>query len=78
MNKRLPALTSKKVIKALERASFFRTRVTGSHYCYERNSTNNLTQKVVIPYHTKDLKRPLLKAIIKQAGLSVNEFIDLL
>jgi len=33
---------------------------------------------VPAPLHPGDLKRPLLKSIIKQAGLSEEEFLDLL
>jgi len=31
-----------------------------------------------VPFHTKDLKRGTLAGIIKQAGLSLDELIDLL
>jgi predicted RNA binding protein YcfA (HicA-like mRNA interferase family) len=33
---------------------------------------------VVVPFHTRDIKRPLLRAILKQAGLSEAEFLALL
>jgi predicted RNA binding protein YcfA (HicA-like mRNA interferase family) len=33
---------------------------------------------VVVAYHNRDLKPKTLCAVIKQAGLTVDEFIDLL
>ncbi len=74
--RRLPALKPREVIRALERAGFFVDHVTGSHYRLKhRHDPRRFT---VVPYHAKDLKRPLLRAIIKQAGLTVDEFLDLL
>jgi len=36
-------------------------------------------RRVVVPYHSgRDLPRGTLGAIIEQAGLSINEFIELL
>lgn len=34
--------------------------------------------RVTIPFHNKDLSPKTLKSIIDQAGLTVEEFIDLL
>ncbi|MDA2921293.1 type II toxin-antitoxin system HicA family toxin [Desulfobacterota bacterium AH_259_B03_O07] len=36
------------------------------------------SKRVVLPYHNKDLKKGTLRSIIKQVGLSIAEFIDLL
>jgi len=36
------------------------------------------SKRVVLPYHNKDLKKGTLPSILKQAGLSIDEFIDLL
>jgi predicted RNA binding protein YcfA (HicA-like mRNA interferase family) len=33
---------------------------------------------VTVPYHNRDLKRGTVAAIINQAGLSTEEFIELL
>ena len=72
MNQRLPALTARDVIRALERVS----RTSGSH-CRLIHATNP-TRKVTVPVHTGDLKRGTLRAIIAQAGFSVADFIALL
>lgn len=74
--KRLPTLTPKKVAQALERRGFVLQRIKGSHHCYKYPSRPEI--KVVVPFHGKDIKRPLLYAIIKQADMTVEEFLDLL
>lgn len=35
-------------------------------------------KRVVIPYHNKDLKPGTLASVIKQSGLTVEEFVELL
>lgn len=73
MTKRLPVLKSKEVIKALERAGFLIRRITGGHYILKKES-----RIVTVPYHNQDLKRGTLSGIIKQAGFTIEEFLDLL
>ena len=34
-------------------------------------------QRVTVPMHRKELKKGTLRAIIRQAGLTVEEFIEL-
>jgi predicted RNA binding protein YcfA (HicA-like mRNA interferase family) len=73
---KLPVVKPSKVIKALKRAGFYIHHSTGSHYILK--STNDPTLRVVIPYHNKDLKTGTLAAIIKQTGMSVDDFRKLL
>jgi predicted RNA binding protein YcfA (HicA-like mRNA interferase family) len=73
MGGKLPALKPKRVIKALERGGFLIHHVTGSHYILKKG-----TSRVTVPYHNKDLKPRTLASIIEQAGLTVEEFLDLL
>lgn len=75
--KSLPALNSRKVIKALRRLGFERDRQKGSHLVMI-NSAKNRT--VVIPIHAgKTIKKPLLKSIIEDdAGLTIEEFLKVL
>lgn len=61
------------VIKALERNGFYIHYITGSHYILKKEKL-----RVTIPYHNKNLKPGTLASIIKQAGLTVEEFVDLL
>lgn len=78
MSRRLPALTPRQVIRALERGGFVmvRRRGRGSHRYFKHPDRPKVL--VAVPYHPKDIKRSLLRAIIKDAGLTVEEFLDLL
>jgi predicted RNA binding protein YcfA (HicA-like mRNA interferase family) len=76
MNQRLPALTARDVIRALVRAGFKESRTSGSH-CRLIHATDP-ARKLTVPIHSGDLKRGTLRAIIAQAGLTVEEFIKLL
>lgn len=75
--KNLPALTSKKIIKALKKAGFIEDRQKGSHLILINSSTN---KRVVVPIHSgKTIKKPLLQSIIEDdAGLTINDFLKLL
>lgn len=72
----LPVAKPQQVIKALERAGFQLERVSGSHHHFKH--PDNPTLFVSVPYHNKDLKTGTLAAIIKQTGMSVDEFRKLL
>jgi predicted RNA binding protein YcfA (HicA-like mRNA interferase family) len=76
MTQRLPALTAREVIRALERAGFWEARTSGSH-CRLIHATDP-ARKVTVPIHSGDLKRGTLRGIIAQAGLTVAEFLTLL
>lgn len=77
MNERLPALKSREVVRALERAGFAISRTSGSH-CRLVHTTDP-ARKVTIPLHgSDDFKRGTLRSIIAQAGLTMAEFITLL
>jgi predicted RNA binding protein YcfA (HicA-like mRNA interferase family) len=69
----LPSLKPKRVIKALERNGFYIHHISGSHYILKKDNL-----RVTVPYHNRDLKRGTLASIISQAGLTVDEFLDLL
>ena len=77
MSERLPALRARDVIRALERAGFAISRISGSH-CRLIHTTDT-ARKVTVPLHgSTDLKRGTLRSIIAQAGLTVAEFLALL
>jgi predicted RNA binding protein YcfA (HicA-like mRNA interferase family) len=77
MTNRLPSLKALEVVRALERAGFEVVRSAGSHHrLVHRQDPRRAT---TVPVHKgRDLPRPMLRAIIKQAGLSVEEFARLL
>ena len=72
---RLPTLRSRQVIQALQRAGFEIDRQTGSHVVPWRASDDS---RVVVPQHSRDLGRGLTLRIIKSAGLTRDEFVELL
>ncbi len=74
--RRLPALSADEVVRALGRAGFRVHRIKGSHH-HLRNPLRPETRPVV-PVHRGDLPPGTLRAIIKQAGLTIDEFLDLL
>jgi predicted RNA binding protein YcfA (HicA-like mRNA interferase family) len=71
---KLPMISSRECIKALENAGFYFKRQEGSHIVMRRDDP---FAQVVVPNHN-ELDRGTLKAIIRQAGLSTNEFLKLL
>lgn len=73
--KKLPVVSGAECVKALERIGFvvYRQR-GGSHIVLVRRSPPAQT---TIPNH-KELDRGTLRAIIRQTGLTVDEFTDLL
>jgi len=61
-------------MRALERAGFYRRRQQGSHVVMRRDEP---FAQVVVPDHD-ELDRGTLRAILRHAGLSVEEFLRLL
>ncbi|MCC6958830.1 MAG: type II toxin-antitoxin system HicA family toxin [Dehalococcoidia bacterium] len=71
----LPSLRSRQVVTALERGGFSVARQSGSHVMLFNHRTRRTT---VVPVHARDLPMRTLRAIIKQSGLTVDEFLALL
>lgn len=73
---RLPSLNARKVVRALKRAGFLEDRQKGSHLILMHPESNART---VVPVHSgRAIKEPLLRAIVRDAGLSIQEFLELL
>ncbi len=76
MSSKIPVITPKKLIHALERSGFVVLRQRGSHvYLYH---PNNPTGVVTVPMHNRDLKKGTLKGILRQAGMDTEDLIELL
>lgn len=71
---KLPSISGKECIKALEKIDFLVYRQRGSHITLVRK---NPSTQVTIPNH-RTIAKGTLRNIIRQAGLNVDEFIDLL
>ncbi len=77
MTPRLPSLTARAVERALIKAGFRAIRQSGSHRIYQHALDPG--RRVVLPIHAaRDLKPGTLRAIIRQAGLSIDEFVAFL
>lgn len=73
---KVPSLSYKRVIKALEKAGFQVVRQRGSHIRMERQ----LGEKriiVIVPAHIP-IKHSTLAHILKDAQISLEEFLDLI
>jgi predicted RNA binding protein YcfA (HicA-like mRNA interferase family) len=71
---KLPVISGKECIAALRKGGFYELRQRGDHVIMHRD---NPSATVSIPLH-KTLKKGTLRTIIRQAGWTVDEFIDLL
>jgi predicted RNA binding protein YcfA (HicA-like mRNA interferase family) len=72
----LPVLSGQQCSAALENAGFVFVRQTGSHMVLRRAEPLP-SRSVVVPNHD-ELDRGTLRSIIRQAGLTVDEFVALL
>ena len=71
---KLPIISGQKCIKVLIKAGFYILRQRGSHIILRRDEPFT---EVVVPNH-QELDKGTLRAIIRQVGLSVDEFIELM
>ncbi len=69
----LPRISGRECVKALRKAGFVEKRQHGSHIILRRDDPFS---QVTVPDH-KELDRGTLRAIIRQAGLTVGEFVKL-
>ena len=71
---KLPVVSGAECVKALGKVGFVVYRQRGSHITMVRKSPPSQT---TIPNH-KELDRGTLRSIIRQVGLTVDEFVALL
>ncbi|MBN2031408.1 type II toxin-antitoxin system HicA family toxin [bacterium] len=69
----LPRISGRDCVKALEKVGFYIRRQQGSHIILRRDEP---FAQLVVPDH-QELDRGTLRAIIRQAGLSVEQFNEL-
>ncbi|MBA3493040.1 MAG: type II toxin-antitoxin system HicA family toxin [Gammaproteobacteria bacterium] len=69
----LPSISGQACVTALAKAGFYRKRQHGSHIILRRDIP---FAQLVVPDH-KELDRGTLRAIIRQANMTVDEFIKL-
>ena len=68
----IPSLSYQKIIRALHRAGWTVVRQKGSHIRLQKRVSDEVL-KVTVPAH-RPVKRTTLSHILKQAGLTLEEF----
>lgn len=71
----LPRISGREVVKALHRIGYEIDRQKGSHIILRQ--TEYPHRRIVVPDH-KEVAKGTLRAIIREAGLTVEEFKELL
>ena len=72
---KLPRVTAREVISALEKAGFSLARQSGSHMIYKNASG----KRVTVPFHAQKTLHPkLLKSILRDAGIDPADLRNLL
>ncbi len=71
---KLPVVSGNDVLKLLQKEGFVVVRQRGSHISLHKK-TDNKTMLVVVP-QKKEIKKGTLLSIIKQAGMTREEFIN--
>lgn len=64
----------KEIVSILQKLGFLKKRQTGSHLIMFQPESQIV---ISVPIHTKDVKKGLMKSIIKQANSTEEEFIKL-
>ena len=71
-NGKLPALKSREIIRILKKFGFYEIRQKGSHLCL-KHPDGRFT---LVPKHgSEDIGKGLLRQILREAGISPQEFI---
>ena len=72
---RLPQVSGREVVKALKKLGYDRDHQRGSHIVLRQ--AESPFRRLVVPDHS-ELAKGTLRAIIREAGVTVEEFLDLL
>jgi predicted RNA binding protein YcfA (HicA-like mRNA interferase family) len=75
VSERLPSVRPRQVLRALEKAGWQIHRRRGSHVSLRKEGCPYV---VTVPMHTREMPRGTLMDIIKDAGLTPEEFARLL
>lgn len=70
----LPPISARELMGILHRAGWAESRRKGSHVLLKRSDG---TGRVTVPDHAGDLAEGTLRSILKQVGLTVDQFNDL-
>lgn len=70
---KLPSLTPRKIVQKLKRLGFIDHHQVGSHVTMKHNKTG---RRAVVPMHLRDIKKGTLSAILREAQIDRDEFLD--
>ncbi len=70
---KLGPISSKKLVSAFTSIGYVAVRQTGSHLVLKKEE-----QSIIIPIHSKEIGPGLLRLILREAGISREEFFRLL
>jgi predicted RNA binding protein YcfA (HicA-like mRNA interferase family) len=73
---KLPSISGERLVRALKRAGFVELRQKGSHVSLEKRTAEKNFRTVVPQHHT--LSKGTLSDILHQAGLTLEQLLDLL
>ncbi len=72
---KLPRVTAREIVSALEKSGFSLARQSGSHMIYK----NAAGKRVTVPFHAQKTLHPkLLRSILRDADISVESLTELL
>ncbi len=75
---KLPVVSGKEVIKALQKTGFVAIRQKGSHVHLVKDGAAGKRFHATVPVHAnKDLNSFVLRSIARQAGYTIEEFAEL-
>jgi predicted RNA binding protein YcfA (HicA-like mRNA interferase family) len=73
----LPSINAARLIRALQRAGFFVHHATSGHYVLKH--PDRPAVRIVVPCRgSADVKRGILRSILRQAGLAADDLARLL
>ncbi len=72
---KLPVVSGRDVVRALRRIGYEIDHQTGSHMILRRSTSP--FRRLTVPDH-REIAKGTLRAIIREAGLTVEQFADLL
>ena len=73
--KKLPLISGREAVKAFRKIGYEIDHQTGSHIILRHSEPPH--RRLSVPDH-RELARGTLRALIRQAGLTIEEFIELL
>jgi predicted RNA binding protein YcfA (HicA-like mRNA interferase family) len=76
MSRHLPAISGRRLLRALERAGFVKLRQKGSHVSLEKRTADGYW-RAIVPLH-REIRPGTLSDILNQTGLTKERLVELL